>query len=137
MGRGRAHQIAAPGARAAPRHAARAALTPLRGFQPAHATSIKQLFRFSIANCDAHLSRGSALDRAFKIKGRGPRASAPQLLTPASDSSIPPLLERVFQERVARVSCLLEQALRISVAFLLRLSFSLLDLVLLALDRLL
>lgn len=40
MGRGRAHQTAAPGARAAPRHLARAALTPLRGSSPTHATSL-------------------------------------------------------------------------------------------------
>src|SRR5437016_4865184 len=84
----------------------------------------------------APITRAGAGSRVQNQAARPP-SFAPQLLTPASDSSIPPLLERVFQERVARVSCLLEQALRISVAFLLRLPFSLLDLVLLALDRLL
>jgi hypothetical protein len=39
MGRGRAHQTAAPGARAAPRHVARTALTLSEGPRPAHATT--------------------------------------------------------------------------------------------------
>src|SRR5712691_428996 len=117
MGRGRARQIAAP---------ARALLPATWAAPRSHLSEgSSRRTPHLLSGCLA--SRSPTATRAYhegrrwiarsKSSGAASELRAPRLITPASDSSIPPLLERVFQERVARVSCLLEQALRISVAF--------------------